>query len=84
MHEKLELPAPDLDLLADLFSDDDRDRSAPDLRLLTDQDAFCFERDGADPESEPAESGPVGHPPANVIPFRPRAAASGLIRETSR
>jgi len=85
MLEKLELPAPDLDLLTDLFSHDDRDRSAPDLRLLTDQDAFCFERDEADPESEQAEAAPAVTPSGNVIPFRRRAAvASGPIRETSR
>ena len=95
MHEILECPAndrgapalddetgaPDLGFAFELLLRDGQDGPAPEVALLSDQDAFRFERPASAREPHRVDEPPQAWP-ANVIPFRPRAASA--TREIGR
>jgi hypothetical protein len=71
MREDWDTPASNFSLLMDL-PPCERALTAAELGLLTNQDAFCFDRRAADPERDGGATEQTG----NVLPFRPKAAAA--------
>jgi hypothetical protein len=77
-----ETAAPNFGLAVEVLLPQGQDGPAPEVALLSDQDAFRFERPASAPE--PHQAGESSHAArsANVIPLRRRAASAR--REMSR